>query len=361
MPRTTQCWMGILVLFSSACAAPLTQQQGVSHSQLVDEQRKQQAFTLKGNLEMQQRLDSVAFPLLRAATPLCGDRTGMRAGIHVATVESFDTQWQQAARDIGLSDTSTVTSVAAGSAAERAGVRVGDRLVAYNGVALPVGHDATRAFAKSVSAMQQSGSTDLTVDLRRNDEPLDIHIPMDRMCAFDAEEVPSSELNAFADGKTVYVTSAMMRFAASDDELATVVAHEIGHNAMRHMDAKKRNAGIGALFGAVLDVASASQGVNTGGQYSNQFAAMGAQKYSQSFENEADYVGLYILALAGRPLDQVPMFWRKMAQENPVSIKFASSHPTTAERFVRIQAAVEEIEGKEARGEPLRPELKSKN
>ena len=76
------------------------------------------------------------------------------------------------------------------------------------------------------------------------------------------------------------------------------------------------------------------------------------------FEREADYVGMYILARAGLPLDMVPGFWSQFAQINPTPISYASTHPTTAERFVRLQQTIEEIERKRAAGEELMPELR---
>jgi predicted Zn-dependent protease len=151
----------------------------------------------------------------------------------------------------------------------------------------------------------------------------------------------------------------MMRFAGSDDELAVVVSHELAHNAMRHMDAKKKNATLGAILGATLDVAAASQGVNTGGGFSQQGAQAGARSYSQDFEREADYVGMYILARAGRPYADAPNFWRRMGQESPGSIRYASTHPTSAERFIRLDKTVAELKAKLASGAPLLPEAKA--
>lgn len=42
--------------------------------------------------------------------------------------------------------------------------------------------------------------------------------------------------DAYADGKAVYVTTGMLRFATTDLELQTVVAHELAHHTERHMD-----------------------------------------------------------------------------------------------------------------------------
>jgi predicted Zn-dependent protease len=81
--------------------------------------------------------------------------------------------------------------------------------------------------------------------------------------------------------------------------------------------------------------------------------------FSQDFEREADYVGLYILTLGGRPIDQAANVWRLMGASNPGEIKFASSHPTTAERFVRLDTWRSEIGNKVAMGRPLQPEMKN--
>jgi predicted Zn-dependent protease len=181
----------------------------------------------------------------------------------------------------------------------------------------------------------------------------------DTVCAYDPAVVKDQILNAWADGRNVVVTTAMLRFASTDDELAAIVGHEIAHHAMRHIDAKKKNAGFGAILGAMLDIAAATQGVNTGGDFTRSGAAIGAMTYSQDFEREADYVGMYVIARAGRPFATAPNLWRRMAQESPGSIKYASTHPTSAERFVRLEQIVAEIQRKVAAGEPLVPELKA--
>jgi len=177
------------------------------------------------------------------------------------------------------------------------------------------------------------------------------------VCDYDAVVVVEGDINAFADGERVVFPWAMMRFAA-DDELVGVLAHEIAHNAMGHLDARRSNALLGGLFGAVFDVALATQGVNTRGENTANFMSAGAEAFSQDFEREADYVGMYILARAAVPLETVPNLWRQFAQINPSAISYASTHPTTAERFVRLRQTIEEIRAKRAAGEALLPEMK---
>lgn len=86
--------------------------------------------------------------------------------------------------------------------------------------------------------------------------------------------------------------------------------------------------------------------------------AAGAMTFSQDFQREADYVGMYILARAHKDYKDAANIWRHMATENPGSIKFASSHPTTAERFVRLGQTSQELDRKIAGNEALFPEVK---
>jgi beta-barrel assembly-enhancing protease len=366
----------LTLLAVTACATPMTQLGSVSQLDVKNEQLKQQQLVVESQWKIQRRLDAVAMPLLKAAVPLCGEHVAVRGGIRFENALMYKKEYRPAARMAGLSDTLSITGVTKGSAAERAGMKVGDRILAYDGEAIPANEDAGKQIIKntgskfSAQPTKQDGptlpwntsytfaSTTLPITVQRDTGIMILQIPMDTVCAYNVVALKSDELNAFADGKTVYVTSAMMRFTSDDDELSTVVAHEIGHNAMRHMDAKKKNALLAGLFGAALDIASAAGGVNTGGQYTNQMMAAGAQTFSQDFEREADYVGMYILARANENYKSAADVWRHMATENPGSIKFASSHPTSAERFVRLEKTAGEIDAKKASGSPLLPEMK---
>ena len=181
--------------------------------------------------------------------------------------------------------------------------------------------------------------------------------PSTTPCSFAIIVPHKDQLNAAADGSRIYVATGMLRFA-NDDELSVVLAHEIAHNAMRHRDAQMKNMLGGALLGAIADIAMAAGGQNTGGKYSQMGAEAGAQAFSQDFEREADYVGQYILAWAGLPVDNAARFWRRMAVEHPTGIVFATTHPTTAERFVRLAKWASEVNTKLASGDAFGPEMK---
>ena len=122
---------------------------------------------------------------------------------------------------------------------------------------------------------------------------------------------------------------------------AIVFAHELAHNANHHVDDKIANANTGALVGLLLGIAigaNPSDAMDLG-------ANIGATSYSIDYENEADYLSVYILALSGYDITRAPNFWRRFAVEVPNSIySGGGTHPSTSERYVRLETYVKEVQ-----------------
>ena len=177
----------------------------------------------------------------------------------------------------------------------------------------------------------------------------------DRSCSFHLMIQGTKGVNAYADGKNVVISAPMMVFADKDTYLAFVLAHELSHNIMEHQKRQGNNVLLGTLLGAVGDIAADMHGANTQGAFGNMGAQMAQLNYSPSFEAEADYIGLYILARAGYPIEQAPNFWRAMAQYEPQGIYARSTHPTNPERFVAMKKTIEEIRAKQRAKQPLLP------
>lgn len=161
--------------------------------------------------------------------------------------------------------------------------------------------------------------------------------------------------NAYADGNTIFITLAMLAITDSTEELAFILSHEYAHNVLTHVDKKTRNAMLGMLAGTLADRLLATRGLETGGQFGEVGAQLGANRYSVAYEREADYVGLYILERAGYDVRKAEEVWRRMAATNPQSIYIQSTHPTSAERYLSMQAIIEEIQAKKKAGQPVLP------
>jgi predicted Zn-dependent protease len=186
----------------------------------------------------------------------------------------------------------------------------------------------------------------------------DIGLPKkDRRCYYYFDTSRDEEINAFADGKNIVVAQGMQRFVESDDELAVVLGHELAHNLMGHIDAHKDNAITGLLVGAVLDGIAASQGMNTSGDFAKSGMEAGGISHSVSFEQEADYIGLYIAARAGYNIKVAPQFWRRMSVEDPRGIYTSKTHPSNAERSASMQKTIAEISAKRKQHLALVPEF----
>lgn len=341
-----------VLLLLTACAAPATQRMKFDSALSEVEAKKQREIALKSLADSQIRLNDVAYPLLTKAESMCVSKTRYVLGATFANNTFWGDDFKDAATSVyDLSDVLKVIHVTPHSVAHRVGIKEGDIPLTINDWPVPSGKDALKQSSEKVAEITKDGKA-ITVTLLRGSERLSLQLTPEKQCAYPVSLDQQDIINAFADGKQIVVTKGMMRFASSDVELSLVISHELAHNAMRHIDSKTTNAVIGSIF----DLVAAAYGINTQGVFGNA----GAAAYSQDFEAEADYVGLYIMAIAGLSVDDAPNFWRRMAAEHPAAIKtnHASSHPATTERFLALEMTAKEIQGKRNSGQPLVPELK---
>ncbi len=177
-----------------------------------------------------------------------------------------------------------------------------------------------------------------------------------RRCYYFFSTSSSKEINAHADGDDIVINQGMLRFVKDDDELALVMAHELAHNLMGHVDSMRNNALAGGALGMLLDAAAATQGWSTGGGFTDLGVNSGKITYSVAFEEEADYVGLYIAARAGFDVSRAAGLWRRWSVEDPKGMYGSSTHPSHASRFVAMQKTAAEIAAKRKMRVPLLPE-----
>lgn len=344
----------LLVALLAGCATPATQPVRVDDAATRREAMKQQEIALQTFEEDQARLSRIAYPLVTKAVSLCGAETRFVHGAVFVGKYLYKPEQRDAAQAaFGLGDGVQVLRVIPDSPAQRAGLQPGDEVTALAGRPVPRGEALPKELGDRLQALAGSGD-EFAVEVRRDGAARILRIAPEKACAFAVLLDGGDAVNAFATGRAVAVTRGMLRFVRNDAELALVISHELAHNAMKHIEAKKANAGLGLL----LDLAAVAARVDTRGAFSR--VAGGA--YSQEFEAEADYVGLYMMALAGQDIGDAPKFWRRMAALNPGSINagHSSSHPATAYRMVALEEAAKEIRQKIARGAPLVPEMKKK-
>jgi hypothetical protein len=339
---------GLLV----GCATPATRTLDVDTTEVTREQKKQREIALEGRVQKQRRLAQLSYPLMHAAVPLCGENTLPALGAIFVTKYSFKAEFRDTAVELyGVGNDIKVAQVVTGGPADAAGIREGDYLASLGDMQAPSGKGAIRKFFKESAEIMKAG-VGMPVAVMRDGVRVNLVITPVEVCSYPMAVVPGDEINAFADGNRVVVTFGMMRFAETDTELCLVVAHELAHNAMGHVRAQMQN----YMLGAIFDIIAAAYGVDTQGA----FGDLAVQQFSEEFEAEADYVGLYIMARAGMDIDDAAAFWRRMAVEKPEQIRdhFLATHPTSPRRFVAIEETVEEIDAKRSAGLELLPELK---
>ncbi len=332
-----------------AACAPVSKLPDIDPTLHKVEELKQRQLVVESKRDTIARLHRLSYPILKANADTCGKKVGKSLGIYTVSVRDFGEDNAQAAEGVGIRKRPTVISVAAGSAAEQAGIRVDDILLQIGGTELP-DNDDDGPMREALDSAAKSGEM-VSLRLARATKEHKIDVPFDIVCDYSFRVQEDDAINAFADGKRLIFTTGILRFAAKDEELAIIIGHELAHNVMGHLDKKQGNAAIGLVF----DLLFAGVGVNTQGAFSN----MAGSVYSQEFEAEADYVGLYFVKRANMPIKNAPHFWRCMAVEHPGGIKdtLSSSHPATPKRFVALEETVKEIEAKVADGRPLKPEL----
>ena len=151
-------------------------------------------------------------------------------------------------------------------------------------------------------------------------------------------------INAMAlPGGYVYVTRGMLGHLNNEDQLATVLAHEIGHIAARHAarQAWQQKLGQGLLLGGALLGQSlglpAENILNLGGMAAQLFFL----RYSREDELEADKLGVEYSSLAGYDPREVIAFFQTLdriqEKEGQGMPSFLSTHPNPGDRIQRIR------------------------
>lgn len=159
--------------------------------------------------------------------------------------------------------------------------------------------------------------------------------------------VEGKDINAWCmPGGKIVVYTGILPITQDDAGLATVMGHEVSHALANH-GAQRMSAGQLQELGAV-GVAVATGGKSAEQQQMwQQYYGIGSQlgvmlPFSRSYENEADKIGLTLMALAGYNPDHALAFWKRMAANSGGNKppEFLSTHPADATRIANIQRLI---------------------
>ncbi|MBA2919739.1 hypothetical protein GON01_08545 [Sphingomonas sp. MAH-20] len=286
------------------------------------------AASLKVLAAADARLVAIGRRLAKGGAGLCAGNVS-NPGWTIEDAEQFAPDLRRSVRNgLGLGDLPTVVAVEAGSAAARGGVRIGDELLAVGGQALPdPSSRASRDRQAMVEGILAGGATSVTV--QRGGRSVMLRIVPEPGCASEFLIGRGRGLRAASsDGARVTVSAEIVDFAASDDELALILAHELAHNILGHNKGHRpqRIAGDDRSGGRTRDR-----------------------------EREADRWALYLMARAGYDIRIAPAFWRRWGPRTGFGILSDGSHPDWRDRAARAEVEIARIRTQQASGQAPLP------
>lgn len=211
-----------------------------------------------------------------------------------------------------------------------------------------INQQAATSYLQTVNEAKQKGAVDTTSNTAKR-----IKAIFNRMSPYADREndtgqpfnwqitvIKSDELNAWAmpGGKMAFYTGLVDKLKLTDDEIATVMGHEMAHALKEH---GKKKVNMGNITNAVAQVAHVALATQIGSESSGLIISVTKdwaldKPYSRSAETEADEVGLFLMAKAGYNPEAAPKLWEKMQSaasgSKSVLAALSSTHPSDKDR-----------------------------
>lgn len=269
------------------------------------------------------RLAAIGFRLATANAPLC-DRLQPATGMVVHGLGQYGGAERERARvAFGFESAVAVEAVVPDSPAARAGVRADDALIAIDGSAVG---EASQGIADRdrVLEMLEAGAPDrmIAVSTRRRGATRAVEIRAVPACRVRFELLLGRGLYAGSDGRIVHLGERLLE-RYDDAEIAVVVAHELAHAILRHRER--------------LDAAGVQRGLL------REFGRNG--RLFRRTEQDADELGVALLANAGFDPLSAARFWRTRGGEADGGLLRARTHPSSTARASALEVVGRAVAG----------------
>eukprot|EP00823_Brevimastigomonas_motovehiculus_P004416 TRINITY_DN2917_c0_g1_i1.p1 TRINITY_DN2917_c0_g1~~TRINITY_DN2917_c0_g1_i1.p1 ORF type:complete len:350 (+),score=29.86 TRINITY_DN2917_c0_g1_i1:75-1124(+) len=148
--------------------------------------------------------------------------------------------------------------------------------------------------------------------------------------------IDSREANAFVvPGGQVVVFTGLLKVLKSPDQLAAVLSHEIGHTIARH-SAETILIRVLSSLGSIL-LGAVVGDMNIASSVSNLLINL---PHSRKFENEADVIGLHMMARAGIRLSATIEMFKILESVGAHAPTLLSTHPSNKQRIQHMKKMI---------------------
>ena len=201
--------------------------------------------------------------------------------------------------------------------------------------------------------------------LRRVGDRLQRSVPVWDMPDADWEfvvfDVPD-QINAFAmAGGKVGVFTGLFKIVKNDDQLASVIAHEIAHVTAKHIHEKLSRELAVQTVGVVGMIGMGGAAPITQLALSNAYGlttGLGGLAFDRAKEKEADYIGLMYMARAGYDPNEAVKVLDNLDQETSKEASepaWLSTHPSNPERISQLLDAMPKALEERAKNSVMAP------
>ncbi len=150
-------------------------------------------------------------------------------------------------------------------------------------------------------------------------------------------------VNAFAlPGGQIFITEALFRRLKSEDQLAGVLGHEMGHVVGRHSNEQMANTQMWSGLAQGVGIMTSDGSNNAGAYIANMVAQSRVMKFSRDDESESDALGVRFMIQAGYNPEALIGVMEILAQASGRSggSDFMSSHPNPENRMEHIREVI---------------------
>lgn len=201
-----------------------------------------------------------------------------------------------------------------------------------------------QAFAQAKAKLPQSTDARQVAYVRCVVDAVLRELPAGYQSGWETAVFVDKSPNAFAlPGGKIGVNTGIFSVARNQDQLAAVLAHEIGHVISRHHD-ERITRQLGAQTGlGILSAVLGSQYGQGAAQATSQIGGAAAQGFlllpnNRAQESEADVVGQELMARAGfNPTEAVNLWQNMIAAGGGRAPAFLSTHPNPETRIAELR------------------------